>query len=94
MTLTWEVLEEEIQEGLADSRVKSGLLKANLSVLLVKNVIDYWSNVNDVQQYLEERFHVEYKLVDIEDELTCMKFEKEDAEKAIPECEEDFYPGY
>lgn len=94
MTLTWEAVDIEIKEGLANSQVLSGMLKVSLSILLVKNVIDYDMRVNDVQQQLLKEFHVEYKLRDIEDELVCMMFDKQEAEKDITDYEEDYYPGY
>lgn len=75
---------------------KFDLLRAQLSVLMVKNVIGYGSNYERVQQIIKEKYDVEYSTQDIEAELFDMKYQDDLDIKAneIMEDEEDFFPGY
>lgn len=96
MKITWEKAEKQVSEKLAKSYVSHGMLKAHLTVLLVKNVISYGTSLEKVQQKLKARYNVEYKLSDIEDELTDIKYQEEinNLGNDIKEDEEDFFESY
>lgn len=80
----------------AEKNVKSGMLRAQLSVLLVKNVISYKTELVRVQRILLEKYSVEYVTPVIEEELLDMMYQEQRDFKAndVIEDEEDFFLGY
>jgi hypothetical protein len=85
MKLSVKIAQEEKQ-------VETDLLKAQLSVLMVQNVISYKSDLCIVQQALLSRFDVQYKVSDIEAELFDMMYQDEIDARYFSN-EEDFYQG-
>lgn len=96
MLSTWEEFDELVDQGLAESNVKNGMLKTQLTVLLVKNLISYQTSVGEIQQILKGRYDVEYKPSQIEDELLVMQWEEQVERQGndIVELEEDFFEGF
>jgi len=74
------------------SNFKTGILKAQLSVLLLKNEITYQTPFRKIQQVLISRFNVEYNLSEIEEDLFCLHAETHYSD--IEEQEEDYFDGF
>lgn len=89
---TWEEFDTYVKKDVASTNVKNGMLRAQLTVLLVKNVVRYQTDLEIVQQALR-RYDVEYALEDIRVELTSMMHEEYLSNKHVLN-KEDFFEGF
>ena len=90
---TWNELDLEIKQEFARSYIQADMLRAQLTVLLVKRMVAYETPVDEIQQALADRYGVEYNPSDISDELICMRWEEYQANKHVLEPE-DYFEGY
>lgn len=86
--MSWKEYDQFVEERIASEQKECGLLKAQLSVLLIKNLVTEQNSLSEIQQILLKRYDVEYDLLDIEDELIVLRYE------STIEHEEDFYEGF
>ncbi len=93
MINTWEEFDIYVEQDLARSNVDNGMLRAQLTVLLVKNVASYQTPVEEIQQALYERFYVEYSPEDVAFELEHMRFEEYEANKHTL-MSDDYFEGF
>ena len=93
---TWDEFDQMVTVNVSKEYADAGMLRAHISVLLVKNVINYQTNLDEVRQYLAGRYDVEYELSDIESEMIDMKYDEEQEMLGndVIEYEEDYYDGY
>lgn len=87
---------EKVSVNLKEDRDTTDVLKAQLSVLLIKGEISYRTSIDEIQQYLQRRFDVEYCPSDVEEVLFVLKVEEEEQHMGndVVEQEEDFFEGY
>lgn len=90
---TWKEYDEDVAMQTSKSYVETGMLKAQLCVLLVKSNVNYQTPVEEIQQALKERYDVEYKPLDIQDELIVIDYENTEDEK-FTVLNEDYFEGY
>lgn len=92
---TWEEFDNFVENDIKKSNIDSELLSAHLTVLLTKNMVTYRTPTNEIQQLLKQRYNVEYKSSEIENEMLIMwKLEEYEHLKSIIEQEEDYFEGY
>jgi hypothetical protein len=90
---TWKELDIEIEQEIARSYIQADMLRAQLTVLIVKRMVTYETQVDEIQQALAIRYGIEYDPSDISDELICMRWEEYQANKHVLEPE-DYFEGY
>lgn len=74
---TWKEFDAFVEQDLASTNTDSGMLRAHLTVLLVKRLVSYQTPVKEIQHALYVRYDVEYEPAQISDELLCMWHEEE-----------------
>lgn len=90
---TWEEFDTYVEQDLARTYVDNGMLRAHLTVLLTKRVVVYQTDVDEVQQALKKRFHVEYTPEDVRVELTQMMREDYEGNKHVL-IPDDYFEGF
>lgn len=93
MTDTWEKYDEFVEKSLVQTRVNTGILHAQLTVLLVKRVVTYQTSVVEIQQALKTRYNVEYTFEDVHEEIISMAFEETQTNTYVLNSE-DYFEGF
>lgn len=93
MITDWKDFDIFVEQDIAKTNVNSGMLRAQLTVLLTKNVVVYQTPVEEIQLVLKARYDVEYKPEDISDELNYMQIAEYEANRHVLESE-DYFEGF
>lgn len=91
--MTWKELDIEMEQEVAKSYVGLDMLRAHISVLIVKRMVTYQTPVDEIRDALATRYGVKYNPLDVSNEITCMLHEEHEANRHVLEPE-DYFEGY